>query len=298
MRKISAYIRLLRPHQWTKNLIIFVALVFSGRVFLIPDLVSSLLAFGLFCILSSTVYTLNDIADVNRDRRHPTKRNRPIAAGDVPVWAAWISFVLMSAVSLALSYYYLGLKFWIMAVFYFVLNFAYSFFLKRLVIIDVMVVAAGYVIRAVAGVFAIVAISTFEISLWLIICTFFLALLIAVGKRRGELTEVSGLTLDTRETLSKYSPQLLDQMVVITTASTIMSYSLYTIWPETIERLGTRRMAFTIPVALYGVLRYLYLIYRKGLGAAPARLLFTDLPLMLTVVAYAATVFIILYLMV
>ncbi len=298
MTMIKAYIRLLRPHQWTKNLIIFVGVVFSGRVLVVSDLLSSVIAFGLFCMLSSAVYILNDTVDIERDRLHPTKKTRPLAAGTIPVWLAWVSFALLSVISLVLSFYILGFKFWSMAVFYFILNLAYSLFVKQIVILDVMVIAAGYVIRAVAGVFAIVAISTGEISLWLLICTFFLALFLALAKRRGELTDLRDTAKKTRDTLVKYSPKLLDEMIAVVTASTVISYSLYTIWPETIERLETRRMAFTIPIVIFGIFRYLYLIHRKGKGASPSKLVFTDIPLVSSVVLYGVTVFVVLYLMI
>ncbi len=298
MSLVKAYIRLLRPHQWTKNTIIFVGVMFSGRAVIVSDLLSSVIAFALFCILSSAVYALNDAIDIERDRLHPAKKKRPLAAGLLPVWVAWVSFAFLSVISLVLSYYLLGFKFWSMAAFYFLLNLGYSLFLKRIVILDVMIIAAGYVIRAIAGVFAIVAISTHEISLWLLICTFFLALFLALAKRRAELTDLSDIATTTRDTLIKYSPKLLDEMIAVVTASTVMSYSLYTIWPETIERLGTRRMAFTIPIVIFGIFRYLYLIHRKGKGASPSKLIFTDVPLVLSVVLYGVTVFVILYLMI
>lgn len=298
MNRSKAYIRLLRPQQWTKNSILFVGVLFSGRALITADILHAVIAFALFCMLSSAVYALNDAVDVKRDRLHPTKKKRPLASGVLPVWVAWVSFALLSAVSLTLSYYLIGIKFWSMAVFYFLLNLAYSLYLKRIVIVDVMVIAAGYVVRAVAGVFAIVAISTHEVSLWLLICTFFLALFLALAKRRGELTDLKDIATDTRDTLIKYSPKLLDEMIAVVTASTVMSYSLYTIWPETIERLDTRRMAFTIPIVIFGIFRYLYLIHRKGKGASPSKLIFTDIPLVASVVVYGITVFVILYLMV
>jgi len=272
--------------------------MFSGRAVIVSDLLSSVIAFALFCMLSSAVYAINDAIDVERDRLHPSKKKRPLAAGLLPVWLAWVSFTFLSITSLVLSYYLLGLKFWSMAAFYLILNLGYSFYLKRIVILDVMIIAAGYVIRAVAGVFAIVAISTHEISLWLLICTFFLALFLALAKRRGELTDLNDLAPTTRDTLIKYSPKLLDEMIAVVTASTVMSYSLYTIWPETIERLDTRRMAFTIPIVIFGIFRYLYLIHRKGKGASPSKLIFTDIPLVLSVVLYGVTVFVVLYLMI
>jgi len=298
MTAIRAYIKLLRPHQWTKNTILFVGVLFSGRALIVSDLLSSIIAFGLFCMLSSAVYALNDAIDVERDRLHPTKKARPLASGVIPVWLAWFSFAFFSLTSLVLSYYLLGFKFWSMTVFYFIINLAYSLYIKRIVILDVMVIAAGYVIRAAAGVFAIAAISTREISLWLLICTFFLALFLALAKRRGEMTDLNETAATTRDTLIKYSPKLLDEMIAVATASAVLSYSLYTIWPETIERLGTRRMAFTIPIVIFGIFRYLYLIHRQGKGASPSKLIFTDIPLISSVILYGITVFVILYYMI
>jgi 4-hydroxybenzoate polyprenyltransferase len=292
-KKPYAVIRLMRPHQWTKNVIVFVGVVFGGRAADAGDLFNSVIAFLLFCLLSGCVYILNDITDLEVDRKHPRKAKRPLAAGEISVRTAFVVFLAGSSIALFLSYWVLGLYFGLTASAYYLLNLSYTFFLKNYVILDCVSIAAGFVLRAVAGIYAFVP-GGVEISLWLLICTFFLALFLAFAKRRAEVTDET-VSDEHRRTLAKYSPKFLDEMIAVVTASTVMSYSIYTIWPETIAKLGTRRMAFTIPFVVYGVFRYLYLIHRKKGGASPAVLLVRDKPMLLDVVLYGITVVAILY---
>ncbi len=291
---ITAVIKLMRPRQWTKNLIVFVAVVFSGRVLILADAFNAVLGFVLFCFLSSSVYILNDVLDAPYDRRHPEKRNRPIASGKISPTAGALLCAAFAAASLVGSFWLLGWKFGACATTYFVINLFYSFGVKRVVILDSVTIALGFVLRAIAGIYAIVA-EPGQLSEWLLICTFFLALFLAFSKRRGEITDLSEHAADHRPILASYSPKLIDEMIGVTTASSVMSYSLYTIWPGTVARLGTNKMIYTIPFVVYGIFRYLYLIYMKGKGAQPSAILITDRPLQVNILLYVAAVFVILY---
>lgn len=291
---ITAIIKLMRPRQWTKNLIIFVAVVFSGRAVIPTDSLHATLGFVLFCFVSSSVYILNDVLDAEHDRRHPEKKNRPIASGKISRGAGVLLFVIFAAPSLGASFWALGWKFGVCAAAYFVLNLAYSFGIKRVVILDVVTIAMGFVLRAIAGIYAIVS-EPGQISEWLLICTFFLALFLGFSKRRGEITDLSEGAVSHRPILASYSPKLIDEIIAVTTASSVMSYSLYTIWPGTVARLGTKNLIYTIPFVVYGIFRYLYLIHKKGKGASPSSILLRDRPLQATILLYVVTVFLILY---
>ncbi len=289
-----ALLKIMRPRQWTKNLIIFVAVVFGGRAFLSGDVFHAALAFVFFCFLSSSVYILNDVVDAPQDRRHPDKKNRPVAAGKISRGAALAWFVAFAALSLGASFWALGWKFGVSAGAYFVLNLSYTFGVKRVVIVDCITIAMGFVLRAIAGIYAIVT-EPIQISEWLLICTFFLALFLAFSKRRGEITDLSADAAAYRPILASYSPKLIDEMIAVTTASSVMSYSLYTIWPGTVARLGTNNMIYTIPFVVYGIYRYLYLVHKKGKGASPSAILLSDRPLQANILLYVAAVFVILY---
>jgi len=291
---IAAIIKLMRPRQWTKNLIVFAAVVFSGRAVIPLDALHATLGFVLFCFLSSGAYILNDVVDAEHDRRHPEKKNRPIAAGKISRGAGLALFAVFAASSLGASFGTLGWKFGVCAATYFVLNLAYSFGVKKVVILDVLTIALGFVLRAIAGIYAFVS-EPGQISEWLLICTFFLALFLGFSKRRGEITDLSETAVAHRPILASYSPKLIDEMVGVTTASSVMSYSLYTIWPGTVARLGTKNMIYTIPFVVYGIFRYLYLIHKKGKGASPSSILLRDRPLQANIALYVLVVFLILY---
>jgi 4-hydroxybenzoate polyprenyltransferase len=280
----------LRPHQWTKNLIIFVALGLSKHLFEPEPVLRSLLAFAVFCALSGTVYLVNDVADVERDRLHPTKRLRPVASGALGVRAASVIAAVLAAVSLGASLV-LGLDFAGLAVFYLLLNIAYSFRIKNIVILDVIAVSIGFVIRAVAGAVAIAV----QISDWLLICTILLALFLTLAKRRHELTSLSESASGHRSILAEYSPYLLDQMIAVVTASCVTAYAFYTTAAETRDKYQTDRLAWTLPFVLYGIFRYLYLVHRKEQGGSPTDILLADRPLLVDVALWALTLIAIVY---
>jgi 4-hydroxybenzoate polyprenyltransferase len=270
--------------------VVFAALAFSKHLFERGPLLRSLLAFALFCVLSGTVYLLNDVMDVDRDRRHPTKRLRPVASGALPVRTAAAIAAVLGLAALAGSWL-LGLAFLASAACYLALNLLYSFRLKEVVIVDVLSISLGFVIRAVAGGVAIgVAVSD-----WLLICTMLLALFLSLSKRRHELTSLSGAAAGHRASLAEYSPYLLDQMIGVVTASCLMAYAFYTTAEETRQKFQTDRLAWTIPFVLYGIFRYLYLVHQKEKGGSPTDVMLADRPLLVAVALWAAAVVAIVY---
>jgi 4-hydroxybenzoate polyprenyltransferase len=280
----------LRPNQWTKNLVVLAALGFSKHLFEPRPLLRSLLAFALFCGLSGTVYLLNDVADVERDRLHPLKKRRPIASGELPVRTAATIAVILGFACLALSFL-LGRPFAACAALYLGLNLAYSFRLKEVVIVDVLSVSLGFVLRAVAGAVAIGVV----FSDWLLICTILLALFLTLAKRRHELTTLNDTAAGHRKILAEYSPYLLDQMIAVVTASCVTAYAFYTTAVDTREKYQTDRLVWTLPFVLYGIFRYLYLVHQKEKGGSPTDLLLTDRPLLVTVGLWALAIVAIVY---
>lgn len=280
----------LRPEQWTKNLLIFAGLMFGGRL-LDPAAVSySLATFAVFCALSSTVYIFNDLADRHADRQHPLKGHRPLASGELSADSAMIAGALLGAGALTAAWT-LRPALGIVGAAYLVLLLLYSAVFKHVVIIDVLVIAAGFVLRAVAGAVAV----DVAISQWLLVCTTLLALFLALSKRRHELTLLGDRANGYRRILEEYSPYLLDQMIAVVTASTLIAYALYTTDSETAERFGTTRLGLTIPFVLYGIFRYLYLVHQKRGGGNPASMLVTDRPLLACVALWGLSVALILY---
>ncbi|MBI2834687.1 MAG: decaprenyl-phosphate phosphoribosyltransferase [Acidobacteria bacterium] len=280
----------LRPAQWTKNLIVFAGLIFGRELFDPVSVLRSIGAFLIFCALSGIVYLLNDIADRDADRRHPLKAQRPIASGELsPRTAAAFGSVL--AVGSLGAAYWLGVGFGVVASAYVGLLALYSAFLKHVVIIDVLTIAVGFVLRAVAG--AVVIHVPF--SHWLLVCTILLALFLALSKRRHEIVLLADHARGHRRILEEYSPYLLDQMVSVVTASTLMAYAFYTISPETVEKFGTDLLGLTVPFPLYGIFRYLYLVHQKEGGGSPAEMLVNDRPLLVCVALWAAAIVVIIY---
>jgi 4-hydroxybenzoate polyprenyltransferase len=280
----------LRPGQWTKNLFVCAALVFAERLADPRAVAATAAAFFIFCALSSTVYLINDVLDREQDRRHPLKINRPIASGAVaPALAISIATVL-GLVSMAMALR-LGWVFFQIAGGYLVLLIAYSGFLKHIVILDVLTIAAGFTLRAGAGAAAIAV----PMSHWLLVCTTLLALFIALSKRRHELTLLTEKAIDHRPILGDYTPYLLDQMISVVTASTLIAYAFYTISPETTEKFGTGLLSLTIPFPLYGIFRYLYLVHQRDMGGSPAELVVNDRPLLVCVALWALSVILIIY---
>jgi 4-hydroxybenzoate polyprenyltransferase len=287
---LGALLASLRPRQWTKNLLVFAGLIFS-RGLLEPALVArSVLAFSLFCLLSGGTYLINDVIDAERDRAHPQKRHRPVASGRLPPAVALAAGVGLLAGATAAAFL-LSPRFGLVALAYAVLLTAYSAGLKHVVIVDTLIIAGGFVLRALAG----VVVLGIDFSDWLLLCTILLALFLTFGKRRAELRELEAGAIGHRPILSEYSPELLDQMIAVVTASTLMAYALYTMATETHVRLGTARLPLTIPFVLYGIFRYLYLLYRRDLGGNPSEHLLTDRALLLDVALWGAAVIIILY---
>src|SRR4051812_9516891 len=280
----------LRPAQWTKNLLVFAGLLFGRRLFDTVALLEAVAAFAVFCVLSGVVYLVNDIADRESDRVHPLKMRRPIASGALRVSVAAGAAVAVGAGGLA-GASALGPAFALVAGGYLALQVLYSFPLKHIVIIDVLTIAIGFVLRAVGGAVAVHV----EIGHWLLVCTILLALFIALAKRRHEIVLLAGGATTHRPILGEYSAYLLDQMIGVVTASTLISYIFYTISPETQAKFGTAWLGLTIPFPLYGIFRYLYLVHQREGGGSPADLLLTDRPLLACVALWALTVAVIIY---
>lgn len=280
----------LRPSQWTKNLFVLAPLLFGQRLFDPSAALLAAAAFIVFCALSGVVYLLNDVADREADRLHPTKRHRPIAAGVVPVAVALTAAALLGAGALGAAFWLrpmLGL----LAATYLVLLTLYSVALKHVVIIDVLTISIGFVLRAAAGAVAIAV----SISPWLYVLMILLALFLALSKRRHELVLLAGGASGHRPILEEYSPYLLDQMISVVTASTLVAYAIYTVSPETIERFDTHLLGLTLPFPLYGIFRYLYLVHQKEGGGSPSDMLLTDRPLLACVALWGVAVASIIY---
>ena len=290
LNPVQAFWLSLRPHQWTKNLMVFAAPALSKHLFEWGPLEKSVLAFVIFCALSGTVYLLNDVADLERDRLHPRKRLRPIASGALSPRAAALLALVLGLASLGLSAL-LGLPFVLCAGLYLALNVLYSFRLKEIVILDVLSVSLGFVLRAVAGGKAIGV----EVSDWLLVCTLLLAMFLALAKRRHELVSLTTSATGHRKILAEYSPYLLDQMISVVTASCLTAYAFYTMAPDTVQKYRTERLAWTIPFVLYGIFRYLYLVHQKEKGGSPTDILVTDRPLLLNVFLWAMALLWIVY---
>jgi 4-hydroxybenzoate polyprenyltransferase len=280
----------LRPSQWTKNLIIFAGLIFGQRLLDPGAVLQAVAAFAVFCVLSGVVYLLNDVADRDEDRRHPLKRYRPIASGAVPVSAAVGLAAVLGSGALTAAFM-LRFEFGAVAVAFLGLQAMYSGPLKHIVIIDVLTIAIGFVLRAVAGALVIGV----AIGHWLLIVTLLLALFLALSKRRHELVLLAEGATNHRPILQEYSPYLLDQMISVVTASTLVAYAFSTISPEVIEKFGTDKLGLTFPFPLYGIFRYLYLVHHKEGGGSPSDLLLNDTPLLACVALWAATLALIIY---
>jgi len=280
----------LRPGQWTKNLFVFAALVFAQRLSEADAVVKAVAAFVVFCALSSTVYLINDVLDREQDRRHPLKANRPVASGALHPTAALLGAAILGVTALVVAPV-LGWPFFEVAAAYLIVLTAYSAFLKHVVILDVLTIAAGFALRAAAGAAAIAV----SISHWLLVCTTLLALFIALSKRRHELTLLTATATDHRPILEDYTPYLLDQMISVVTASTLIAYAFYTISPETTAKFHTDLLSLTIPFPLYGIFRYLYLVHRRDQGGSPAELVVNDRPLLVCVGLWALSVILIIY---
>jgi 4-hydroxybenzoate polyprenyltransferase len=288
---MSSVLRLLRPVQWLKNFFIFAPLIFSKHLFDGAYLFSAGQAFVVFALLSSTVYIFNDIADRELDRLHPTKRNRPIAAGKISIsQAIGIAVVLLVIIGLLVTK--LNAKFLFIASVYFVLNIGYSFFLKQVILVDVFIVAAGFMLRVLAGAFAI----NVQVSEWLVLCTLFVSLFLSISKRRAELMMVKNTPgFEGRPVLREYDVEFLDQMMTVAASGVAISYALYTVAERTISVFGTSSLIFTTVFVLFGIFRYLYLVRVRKTEDNPTYMLTTDLVTILNIVAWFAVCVIIIY---
>lgn len=287
---LHPYIRTLRPTQWSKNLFVFAALFFSKNLFNLESVLKVCAAFVVFCLLSGSYYIFNDICDRESDKNHPEKSKRPIASGELGLNSA-IVLMLFCAFASLIGAYFLGLPFLIICLSSLGLQVLYSLVLKKIVIVDVFVIAVAFVLRVVAGGFVI----NVEISSWILICTLLLALFLALGKRRYELVLFINETTNHRKVLSEYSEELLGHMISIVAASTVITYALYTVSESTREKFHTQNLIYTIPFVLYGIFRYLYLIHRKQKGGSPEAILVTDKPLYINILLWLITAGVILY---
>lgn len=288
--RMTSLVLSLRPSQWTKNLIVFAALMFGERLTDPRSVAYAVAAFVIFCALSGVVYLVNDVADRDADRTHPLKRLRPIASGALPVPTALAAAAVLTVAALGAAFW-LRPAFGVIGAAYLALLAMYSGPLKHIVIIDVITIAVGFVLRAAAGAVAI----DVQISHWLFILTILLALFLALSKRRHELVLLADGATSHRRILQEYSPYLLDQMIAVVTASTLVAYAIYTVSPETIDKFGTDKLSLTLPFPLYGIFRYLYLVHQKEGGGSPSAMLLNDKPLLLCVGLWAIAVAVIIY---
>ncbi len=280
----------LRPRQWTKNLIVLAGLIFGERLLDPAAVADALVAFAVFCLLSGVVYLVNDIRDRDADRLHPTKSRRPIASGALSVRTAATFAAVLAVVSLAVAFR-LSTEFGTIGLAYVVMLVLYSVWLKHLVILDVLTLALGFVLRTWGGAAAVGV----AMSHWLLLLVLLGALFLALSKRRAELVALAGGARHHRPILAEYSPELLDQMVNVVTASTLLAYALYTIDPETVARFHTDRLIWTLPFPLYGIFRYLYLVHRRSEGGDPSEILLSDRPLLACVALWSIAVVLLVY---
>lgn len=287
---LTALVKLSRPAHWPKNVFVLAPLVFAQLLHVPSALARTLVAFVCFCIASSIVYVFNDYRDRELDRRHPIKMRRPLAAGTISPAVA-LGFAALLLVGLILAASWLGGKFLTVILIYLGLNTLYSLGLKRVVILDVMIVSLGFVLRVLGGGVAI----DVEISAWLLLCTIFLALFLAFSKRRHELVLLAEEARTQRDVLTHYSASFLDQMINVVTASTVVSYALYSAAPETIERFQTGMLVYTIPFVLFGIFRYLYLMYQAPEQINPTEAVIKDVPSLVNIALWGCAVLGIIY---
>ncbi|MEA3326619.1 MAG: decaprenyl-phosphate phosphoribosyltransferase [Chloroflexota bacterium] len=290
MKQLGYILKTMRPRQWLKNIFLFAALVFDGQLFTLESFLVTFLAFILFCLASSLVYIINDLADIEIDRQHPVKRERPLASGKLSkrtvIIAAVVLFLLVFPPA-----FILDLSFGLIVSGYLLLMLVYSLWLKHVPLIDVMIIAAGFVLRVVAGV---VVIETERFSPWLFVATTFLALFIGLGKRRAEIQLLKTNAGSHRRVLDGYTLELLDQLLTIVLSITLMTYCLYTFSAEIVP--NSQSMMLTIPFVIYGLFRYLFLIRIEHIGGAPEEIVLTDHPMQAAVGLWGLTVILILYL--
>ncbi|MBD3345784.1 MAG: decaprenyl-phosphate phosphoribosyltransferase [Chitinivibrionales bacterium] len=280
----------LRPWQWVKNSFVLAPLIFTNQFMNIRLGLKFLAGFGVFSIFASTVYLINDIADREKDRAHPLKKNRPIAAGKLSVSFAVATAVIMLAVAIPLAYL-VDKQFFVISLIYLGLNFAYSFGFKKLIIIDALCVALGFVFRIWAG----TAIANVDPTAWITLSTFFLALFLVFGKRRGEMVHIDRKTYNPKTALMKYQPQFLDSVIIVVSTCAIMCYSLFALSGYAKEKFGTEYLIAGVPFVVYGIFRYFHLIYNEEKGADPTDAVLTDFPIQIAVVGWLVTMVAVIY---
>lgn len=287
---LTALIKTMRPRQWTKNIFIFAALVFDKQLLHVDAFLRTLAGFALFCLISSSVYIFNDIADVEADRQHPEKKNRPIPSGKLPISVAWSAGIVLVVTTFAISYF-LAPGFEAVVIIYFLLNMAYTKWLKHIPIVDVLVIAAGFVLRVHAGV---TLISVERFSPWLYVVMTLLSLFLGFGKRRAEIALLAQGAGSHRKVLDGYTLPLLDNYIMIVSSTTIVSYSLYTFSAPNVPE--NHSMMLTIPFVVYAIFRYLYLVQVEHAGGAPEEILLSDRPFQIAMILWGAAVLAIFYL--
>ncbi len=288
---ILNYLKLVRVPQWIKNLFVFVPLLFSQHLFDVDYFTTTLFAFVVFCLASSLIYLINDIIDIEADKAHPTKKNRPLPAGLISKQSALIVAVVLTAVIASLLPHFNKEFIYFVTVFV-LLNLLYSFWFKHIVILDVFSIAAGFSIRVLAGAVVI----SVPISSWLILTTMFISLFLGVMKRHSELILVAeNENAQSRKVLSQYSLNFADQMATVAAAGVIICYALYTVSERTVLAFGTENLIYTTPFVVYGIFRFMYLEYISNKGDNTTKIVFSDIQLILTVLIYAITTVLIIY---
>ena len=290
LSKMRSIVITMRLRQWFKNIFLFVGLVFSHNLFEIELFMRVFGGFIVFCLAASSIYIFNDIHDRESDRKHPEKCLRPLAEGTLQVSDAYVASVVLAAI-VFITAFIMNRTFFVILLAYFILNVAYSLKIKQMVILDIMLIASGFVLRILAG----TTLAGVAPSDWLIICTITLSLFLGFSKRRNELILLGENAGYQRKVLNEYSLHFLDQMISVVTACTVMSYILYTVSPETVDRFGTKNLIISVPFVLFGVFRYLYLIYLKKAIENPIDLILKDLPSLLNILLWFSTVVVIIY---
>ena len=295
MNRISLYVISLRPMQWTKNTVVLAALIFSRNLFERALAVRGLQAFGIFCLLSGAIYIINDIVDLEKDRAHPIKRNRPIASGRISRAGALVFSLVVIGVGLVLAAW-LNRGFLFVCVAYVVISILYSLGLKNMVVLDVLIISIGFVLRAMAGVEALKDLEPGVVmSPWLLVCTLFLALFLGFNKRRHELDLLADDAARHRRSLDEYSKEFLDAMIAVVTAATVIAYAIYTIWPATVDKFSTQNLIYTVPFVVFGLFRYMYLVIMKNKGGSPSEVLVSDMPLVADIALWLVVAGLVLY---
>jgi len=288
---IAAHILIsMRPKQWIKNLFVFPPLVFSKSLFIFPLNIKALMTFVVFCVVSGCVYIINDVADREEDKKHPVKSLRPVASGILSPSIALGTVAILLSLSLT-GGYMIGPELLAILALYFFMNLLYSTFLKHVVLLDIFVIALGFVLRVMGG----GAVIHVKLSSWLILCTLLIALFLALCKRRHELVLLEDNASNHRKILGEYTPYFLDQLIAVVTASTLMTYALYTMSEDVYRNFGNNNIKYTIPFVLYGIFRYLYLVHQKKKGGSPTEIMMRDIPMLINIGLWAFVVVVILY---